>query len=62
MAYCDQVNFAFRQIEPVNDAIIANPQSESVRTGHPIMLKSCQPQTHRINLPLNVRLDCRRQS
>jgi hypothetical protein len=60
MAYCHQVNLAFRHIESVDDAIIADPQSEFVRAGQPIMRKVCQSQTHRINPPLDVRLNCRR--
>jgi len=57
MACCQEVNLAFRQIESVDDAIIACPQSEFVRADPPIMGKGCQPQAHRVNPPLDVRLN-----
>jgi hypothetical protein len=57
-----EINFSARQIETINHPIIADAQSVLVRTSHAIMLESREPQTHRINLSLDMRLNLRWQA
>lgn len=61
MSYSNQINLPFFYVESINHTIIPDSQSELIRTGHSIMLKSRQTQTDQINLPLDVRLNVWRQ-
>ncbi len=60
MAYGHQVKLAFGKIETVNHPIVADAQPELIQADHSMVRKCCQTQTHRINLLLDSRLNCRR--
>ena len=61
MAYCYQINLSSIHVKSVYYAVIADPQSESVRGSQAIMWIGVEPQAHRINSSLDIGLDCQRQ-